>query len=528
MLRYRDKLTICLLIAGCLCLVYWRLSIVDSEKKALLPERHYQFIADMSLQGHKKNVSVRMTLPIETEGQSVRDETVKSSNLPFSIEKQQGARFGVWEGQQVIGSHNLVYSCTVQTTRQRYELAPSLAIPESYPAQVQPYLLSTDTIQSDSKEVAELFNRIVSQDQREDMTAIITQAYRYCHTTIKSVEITGKTDALTCLRLGEASCGGKSRLFAALLRHAGIPVRLVGGLILKDRTWTSSHLWDEVWVAGQWVPFCTLNDYFAEKPMKYLVLYYGELPLLKHSRDINFRYGFTANPILAAPTDTEGIKGLMNLWGLFEEVHLPLELLRIILLFPIAAVVVTFSRNILGVMTFGVFAPALLSVAFRGTGLLWGMTLFAFILALGTLVRILLEHFELLQTPRLGILLTFTSLTMLAISILGAAKESSLSSRVSLFPLVIISMTIERFSLMTEEEGLWAAIKVCVMTLLVACFSYSVINSQILGSIVLAFPETQLLVLAIFFIIGRWPGLRLLEYVRFRDFMAEHHDHAND
>jgi len=527
MLRYRDKLTISLLVAGCLFIVFWRLSIVDSEKKALLPERHHQFMVDMELEGHNKNVSVRMTLPLETEGQSVRDEGVKSSNFPFSIEMERGARFGVWEGSQVTGEQNLVYSCTVQTSHEHYELAPSLTIPESYPAEAQPYLLSTDTIQSDSEEVAQLFETIVPPDQREDMTAIITQAYNYCHASIESVKITGKTDALTCLRLGEASCGGKSRLFAALLRHAGIPARLVGGLILKEKTWTSSHLWVDVWIAGRWIPFCTLNDYFAEKPMKYLVLYYGELPLLKHTRDINFRYGFSASPILAAPEDAEGLKGLLNLWGLFEDVNIPIEFLRIILLFPIAAVVVTFSRNILGVLTFGVFAPALLAVAFQGTGLLWGVTLFAFIIALGTLIRLLLEQFELLQTPRLGIMLTITSLTMLAISILSAARGSSLSSRVSLFPLVIISMIIERFSVMTEEEGLWSAIKVCIMTLLVSCFAYGVIDSEILGSIVLAFPETQLLVLAIFFIIGRWPGLRLLEYVRFREFIAEHHDSSN-
>ncbi|MHC5184229.1 MAG: 7TM domain-containing protein, partial [Planctomycetota bacterium] len=313
----------------------------------------------------------------------------------------------------------------------------------------------------------------------------------------------------------------------ALLRHAGIPARLVGGLILKEKTWTSSHLWVDVWIAGRWIPFCTLNDYFAEKPMRYLVLYYGELPLLKRTRDINFRYKFSAKPILAAPGEIEGLKGLLNLWGLFEDVNIPIEFLRIILLFPIAAVVVTFSRNILGVLTFGVFAPALLAVAFQGTGLLWGVTLFAFIIALGTVIRLLLEQFELLQTPRLGILLTVTSLTMLAISILSAAKGSSLSSRVSLFPLVIISMIIERFSVMTEEEGLGSAIKVCIMTLLVSCLAYGVIDSEILGSIVLAFPETQLLVLATFFIIGRWPGLRLLEYVRFREFVAEHHDRSN-
>jgi len=522
MLRYRDKLTISLLIAGCLAIVFWRLSTVDSEMDALLPERHYQFMVDMQLQGHGEDVTVRITLPIETSHQSVRDETVKSSSFPFSIESGQHVRYGVWAGRQISGQQKLGYTCTVRTSHERYELAPSLAIPESYPPEVQPYLLSTETIQADSEEIASLFETIVPQQERNNITAIIRHAYDYCYTSIKSVKLTGETDALTCLRLGEASCGGKSRLFAALLRHAGIPTRLVGGLILKDGSWTSSHLWNEVWIAGRWIPFCTLNDYFAEKPRRYLVLYYGELSLIKHTRDINFRYAFTAESILVAPANTAGPTGLLNLWGLFEQVHIPIELLKVMLLFPVGALVVTFSRNMLGVLTFGVFAPALLAVAFRGTGLVLGVSLFLVILVLGTLVRLFLERFQLLQTPRLGVMLTVTSLAMLAISILSAAQGLTLSSRVSLFPLVIISMTIERFSIMAEEDGGWAATKVCLMTILVSCFAYGVMNLEVLGSIVLAFPETQLLILAMFFIIGRWPGLRLLEYIRFREFISEH------
>jgi hypothetical protein len=64
MLRYRDKLIISLLVTGCLSIVIWRLSTVDSEMNALLPERHYQFMVDMQLQGHDEDISVRMALPM--------------------------------------------------------------------------------------------------------------------------------------------------------------------------------------------------------------------------------------------------------------------------------------------------------------------------------------------------------------------------------------------------------------------------------------------------------------------------------
>ncbi|MCI0499656.1 MAG: UUP1 family membrane protein, partial [Planctomycetales bacterium] len=513
MLRYRDKLIISILVIACLSIVFWRLSTFDSRVNALLPERHYQFMADMQLQGHGEDIAVALTLPVTARNQRVRDETVKSSSLSFRIESGPNARRGVWSGAQIDNQQNLGYACTVRTVQDRYELDPSLSLPDIYPVDVQPYLLATETIQADAEEIAALYETLIPADQRGNIPGVIRKAYDYCRVSIQPAALTGTTDALTCLHLGEGSCGGKSRLFAALLRHAGIPARLVGGLILKDTAWTASHLWVEAWIAGQWVPFCALNGYFAEKPRQYLVLYYGELPLLERPRDVNFRYSFTSRSILAAPENTAGATGLLNLWGLFEQVHIPIDLLKIMLLFPVGALVVTFTRNMLGVLTFGVFSPALLAVAFQGTGLLWGVFLFLVILAAGTLVRLLLEHVQLLQTPRLGVMVTVTSLTLLAISVFSVAKGLTLSSRVSLFPLVIITMTIERFSVMTEEEGFAAAVRVCIMTILVACFAYGVMNWAVLGSIVLAFPETQFLILALFFIIGRWPGLRLLEYV---------------
>jgi hypothetical protein len=117
----------------------------------------------------------------ETGGQSVRDETVKSSSFSFSIAGGSNVRYGVWAGKQITEQQNLGYACTVRTRYEHYELAPSIALPESYPVDVQPCLLPTETIQADSEEIAALFETIVPQTQRDNMTAIITRAYDYCH-----------------------------------------------------------------------------------------------------------------------------------------------------------------------------------------------------------------------------------------------------------------------------------------------------------------------------------------------------------
>lgn len=526
-MRYRDKAIVFLLVMTGSLLIIFRVHKFGPFLEAILPEQHYELLVDIQLHGHGEDVTVEMALPIVTARQSVRDEAVKSSGFYFHIANspqlflRTSQRYGVWEGAGVKGPKSLVYSCTVRTVRELYELADVLPLPKSYPAEVQPELPATDTVQSDSNEVHRLFEELVPVNERENLTAIVRLVYEYCHTAIKSATLTGTTDALTCLRLGEASCGGKSRLLAALLRHAGIPARLVNGLILKDGTWTSSHIWVEAWIDGAWVPFCPLNGYFAEKPLKYLVLYYGEMPLFKHTRDVNFQYVFHAKPTLAPPPRAATPPGMFNLWGIFEQVHIPIDLLKIVLLFPFGALVVVFSRNIVGIQTFGAFAPALLAVAFRDTGLFWGVSLFVLILILGTVARIPLERFQLLHIPRLGVLLTTTVIFMLAISVFGVARGYILPTRVSLLPIVIMTMTIERFSVITEEEGLVQALKTSLLTVIVACLAFWVMNWPVLERIVLAFPETLLHVVAMFFIIGRWPGLRLMEYLRFKELLFQ-------
>jgi transglutaminase-like putative cysteine protease len=55
---------------------------------------------------------------------------------------------------------------------------------------------------------------------------------------------------VTAAKLGEASCNGKSRLFIALARRAGIPSRLVGGVILSTGVKRTSHQWVEAYVSG--------------------------------------------------------------------------------------------------------------------------------------------------------------------------------------------------------------------------------------------------------------------------------------
>jgi hypothetical protein len=89
---------------------------------------------------------------------------------------------------------------------------------------------------------------------------------------------------------------------------------------------------------------------------------------------------------------------------------------------------------------------------------------------------------------------------------------------VALFPIVILTMTIERLSVTLEENGGQAALTETAGSLIVAVAAYLVMNMPLLQHVMFIFPELLLVILALTLMLGRYSGYRLSELYRFRDF----------
>ena len=192
----------------------------------------------------------------------------------------------------------------------------------------------------------------------------------------------------------------------------------------------------------------------------------------------------------------------------------------VLLMIPVGALVIMVLRNFIGIKTFGTFMPVLVALAFRETRLIWGVLLFAIIVSLGLLVRFYLEKLRLLLVPRLTCVLTVVVLLMAAISVLSHRLGLQPGLSIALFPMVIISMTIERMSIVWEERGASEAIQEGVGSLIVAAVAYLVMDIAWLEHLVFVFPELLLLVIVAALLVGRYTGYRLLELLRFRAFGA--------
>jgi len=416
-------------------------------------------------------------------------------------------------GRADVDGAQIRHSFKVLPHRLAYTLPADLQVPEVYPPSAAPFLRPEKEIQVDAAEIGEALRRIGA-----DKGTVVDRLRRIFDLThgLKGRPFKGTTDALTALRLGESSCNGKSRLFVALARAAGIPARLVGGLIMERGTKRTSHQWVEAWVAGHWVPFCPLNGHFAEIPERYLTLYYGDETLFRHTNDINFSYQFETRTALVPSPKAKASFTVLDVWGLFDRLGLPFTLLRTILMLPIGALVVVFFRNVVGMPTFGTFLPALLAAAAGSTGALWGVATVAVVVGAVALARWGIQRLELLHSPTLAILLAAVVFTLLSTTMLAERLGVEPMTRVTLFPIAVLAICAERFYLSLTEHGGKEAGKELAGTLFVMLACHVVMNSLALQVLVIGFPEVIFLVIAADIYLGRWVGMRLSEYRRFR------------
>ncbi len=206
---------------------------------------------------------------------------------------------------------------------------------------------------------------------------------------------------------------------------------------------------------------------------------------------------------------------VVGVWHYAIEAGVSLPALNAILVLPVIAFFLVIGRNLIGLETFGFFAPMLLALAFLSTGLGWGLLIFGVIIGIGGGLRVALQGLRLHLVARVAILIAVVAVSMAGLALVGARLGIGALLQVGIFPTVIIANMIENFSNTQLERGTREALRLSVNTLLVALVSYACIENTDLRPLLLAFPELLVGIIGLELVIGCWRGMRLVEYVRF-------------
>jgi hypothetical protein len=110
---------------------------------------------------------------------------------------------------------------------------------------------------------------------------------------------------------------------------------------------------------------------------------------------------------------------------------------------------------------------------------------------------------------------------MLGYSFYAVELTSISQKHLSFFPIVIVTLIIERLSIMITEEGMLNTFKTLLGTLLIVLLVYSLYFISALEMFMFTNPELLLTIIGLLILVGKYKGYRLSEFLRFRDLVRQ-------
>ena len=321
--------------------------------------------------------------------------------------------------------------------------------------------------------------------------------------------------------LRRAYNGRLPSLIADILNHANVQATVVYGLELEDgrrRQLLTPLL--RVWDGKKSEIFYVDTGLVTENPM--LLWEQRGAPVLDviGGRDSNIRFSMLrreASTYNALAENEPTQDSLLN----FSIHSLPVAeqaMFKTILLLPVGALVVCLLRILVGLRTSGTFMPVLIAIAFMQTSLGTGIVGFVLVVALGLIIRGYLSRLNLLLVARISAVIVSVIAIISLFSVLSYKLGLTEGLKIMFFPMVILAWTIERMSILWEEEGGREVMIQGGGSLLTAVIAYGAMQHPMVQHLTFNFMGVQFILMALILLLGSYTGFRLLELHRFAVF----------
>ncbi|MEJ2762604.1 inactive transglutaminase family protein [Photobacterium sp. MCCC 1A19761] len=441
-------------------------------------------------------VKVSMAAPETQQGFTLIDESTSSPGYGVALIDTDMGRRAEWSIREASGKQVLYYKTQMLVDRQAsFSIEP--------PNNDVPLSVSMDNPQQTAAAALLSRARSLSADN-VTLTRELIKA------------LNDKSNQNASLLLNSMS---REQALMNLLSLEGIYTRMVGGLQLEDgRRRQSISPMLEVWDGENWNLFDPQSGREG-RPENILVWNQHGHSLLDviGGRNSNISFSIIAQDITPQQATRDKIQAedLLN----FSIHSLPVEeqaMFKTIMLIPIGALVVVFLRIIVGLKTSGTFMPVLIAVAFVQTQLLPGILGFLLIVGTGLIIRSYLSRLNLLLVARISAVI-ITVILIISVFAVVAFKIGLVEGlSITFFPMIILSWTIERMSILWEEEGAKEVLIQGGGSLLTAVLVYLSMTNGLVRHLTFNFIGIQLIVLALILMLGNYTGYRLSELRRFK------------
>lgn len=464
--------------------------LAGEQRPVWMIEARVDFFADGDA------VVANLALPTNPPGFRMFTEQAASPGYGWSIIEGEGKRHGEWTKRSATGPQTLYYKAQfvggidADNTPIAEPLARSVVWdgPQATAAgQLLATALSTSsTPQSLTRELIKLL-----KDSSPDQNASLMMAAE----------------------------PNMATLLEKLLNQAGVPARSAMGLYLEDaRRHQSLNQMVEVFVGDEWVLF---NPETGQQgmPENLLIWHRGDQSLLDVVGGSRSRIGFSMIYQTVPALELARAQANDSIFSIIGVQRLPIEeqsMFKLLFLLPLGALVVVFMRVIVGLKTSGTFMPILIALAFLQTSLFLGLFSFISVVAFGLVLRTYLSRLNLLLIARIATLVVLVIFIISILSLVGYQMGLNTGMTITFFPMIIIAWTIERMSILWEEEGPKEVLVQGGGSLLVAVLAFSMMQLPVIGHLTFNFPELNLVFLAFIMLMGQYTGYKVSELRRFR------------
>ena len=458
----------------------------DQERRVWQVEARIEFLAS------GEPAEVLLTLPPAQDGFFVLSETGASPGFGFTVDRRGPQRRAHWTKRLAEGSQTLFYRMALVEDPQ-HEITP----------QPPDEVLTLHFDGPYSAAASEVLNDFLPRS---------TSAKTLADQIVEAANTRPLSQNMSLLKQGYEA----APLIAALLNRAGIAARTVKALQLEDgRRHQPLQDFVQVWHQDEWLLYDPQEGWIDDAAE--LLLWQAGTPSVfdvvggtrsqvTFSMTSQSRSALVLSELRSSPFDLS-----LNELPIAEQ-----SMFKLIMTLPVGALVVVFMRLMVGVRTSGTFMPVLIALTFLQTELLAGLIGLVLVVGAALLIRSYLSSLNLLLVARIATLVVVVIALVLIMAVVSYRLGLVSGLAITFFPMIILAWTVERMSILWEEEGPAEAMIQGAGSLLVAILAYLVMSLPLVRHLSYNFPELHLCVLATILLLGRYTGYRLLELYRFQ------------
>ena len=499
MIKYSFYFIISFLIAlGCF-IAYERHShtqipfMTGEQKSVWLIEAKLEFEPEK-----KTPILVSLNIPDKVPGYKIFFEQSSSAGYGFSVVQEQDQKRAEWSIREASAKQTLFYKIQVS----QEESFSTSDIFTNLPH--HPNIIWTKAEELAKKDL--LQKALARSSNDETLTRELIKLF-------SSVS----TQESSSLLLANRS---RADVINAILLEAGVKSRVAMGLLLEDarRNQTLTPM-IEIYDDNKWILFDAKTA--KQNREKDFFLWHRGGSLVDLMGGFNAKVTFSMVKQNMPALELAMAHYDDSAFGLFSIHSLPIEeqsIFKMLLLLPMGALITVLMRLLIGIRTSGTFMPVLIAMAFLQTTLVPGLITFIMIVAVGLIIRSYLSHLNLLLVSRIATTIIIVIFIIVTASVVGHNLGFNTGMTVAVFPIIILAWTIERMSILWEEDGAKEVLIQGFGSLFVATIAYLVMQSTLVGHLSFNFPELNFIVLALMMLMGRYTGYRLFELYRFREF----------